>query len=104
MHVSHTNLQISFPTSRARDEFSRNRPRNRPCIKTPNREQLKPVWQKYPYVTQDGSDYKSILCKLFPNIYHGFFDEYLDLIFRKNKVAAPSSDLIISRSQDGRGR
>jgi S-adenosylmethionine-dependent methyltransferase len=36
------------------------------------------------YVTQVGSDYKSILCKLFPNIHQGFFDEYLDLIFRKN--------------------
>jgi 2-polyprenyl-3-methyl-5-hydroxy-6-metoxy-1,4-benzoquinol methylase len=36
------------------------------------------------YVTKDGSDYKSTLCKLFPNIHQGFFDEYLDLIFRKN--------------------
>jgi 2-polyprenyl-3-methyl-5-hydroxy-6-metoxy-1,4-benzoquinol methylase len=36
------------------------------------------------HVTQDGSHYKSSLCQLFPHIHHGFFDEYLDLIFRKN--------------------
>ena len=36
------------------------------------------------YVTCDGSKYKSTLCRLFPDIHQGFFDEYLDLVVRRN--------------------
>jgi S-adenosylmethionine-dependent methyltransferase len=36
------------------------------------------------YVTGDAKEYKSILCRLFPDIPQGFFDEYLDLVIRKN--------------------
>jgi 2-polyprenyl-3-methyl-5-hydroxy-6-metoxy-1,4-benzoquinol methylase len=35
------------------------------------------------YVTGDGREYKSTLCRLFPDIHHSFFDEYLDLVVRK---------------------
>ena len=57
---------------------------------------IAPVWQlkiisslsqfdKYArYVREDGKDYKSTLRNLFPGIYHGFFDEYLDLVIQKD--------------------
>lgn len=38
-------------------------------------------------VTQEGRNFKSVMCQIFPKIHPGFFDEYLDLIIRKTDAS-----------------